>query len=201
MVASSACDPTDGEALGHGSPNPPTLQRDLALGRFMDAWSQLESMLRELLHVLSHAPREAAWSIAAAIPDLGRMRELLEALGRLYLSEDDQKELADILQYLRVSNGYRNAIVHGQWGLTNNRSRAAIDGVIHDFMWIRIYVVIDKRREFGAALGLDTKTEKQYVFTVKKLEERVEKLRAFAHRVGAFGDAISKRLRPITYED
>lgn len=198
MAASDAYGSTDGEISGQESPNPPTLQRDLALGRFMDAWSQLESMLRELLHVLSHAPREAAWSIAAAIPDLGRMRELLEALGRSYLNADDQKELADILQYLRVSNGYRNAIVHGQWGLTNNRSRTSIDGVIHDFMWIRIYVMIDKRREFVAALGLDEKTEKQYVFTVEKLEERAKKTKAFALRVGAFSDAISERLRGNT---
>jgi hypothetical protein len=37
---------------------PPERERDLALGRFMDAWSELEATLRSLLSVLSGAPSE-----------------------------------------------------------------------------------------------------------------------------------------------
>jgi hypothetical protein len=175
---------------------PPPFERDLWLGRFMDAWSQLEASLRALLAVLSQAPTDSAFPIAAAIPDLGRMKELLETLGETYLADsDDQKELLEITKYLAISAQYRNSIVHGQWGLTSNRDKVATWGVVHDKMWIRIYTFIDKFKEFEAALGRDPQAEKRYVFTVPRLQERTQKARAFADRIDKFSERIQGRLR------
>jgi hypothetical protein len=195
--------PTDRPTLlesippAHADPkdHPPVRERDLALGRFMDEWSQLEASLRDLLHILSQAPSEAAFSIAAAIPDLGRMNELLQALGQLYLEKDDQDELAAIGKYLLISTRYRNSIVHGQWGLTHNKERKVTLGVVHDLMWIRIYTLIDKQKETYAALGMDAAAQERFVFTIERLQERAQKVLEFTNRIYRFSEGIKERIR------
>jgi hypothetical protein len=174
----------------------PTEERDLALGRFMDAWSELEANLRALLSVLSGAPAEASFSIAAAIPDTGRLRDLLLALGRLQLEDGrDQTELSEICEYLLIQNRYRNSIVHGQWLLTNNRAQTSVRGVVHPYMWVRAYTLVDKTKEFNAVLGRDVKAEDQYVFTVERLEQRVQKVRDFSGRISKLTEEIRGRVR------
>jgi hypothetical protein len=98
--------------------------------------------------------------------------ELLQALGQLYLEEDDQDELAAIGKYLLISTRYLNSIVHGQWGLTTNRERKVTLGVVHDLMWIRIYTLIDKKKETFAALGMDAAAQEQFVFTIELKDYR-----------------------------
>ncbi len=170
---------------------PPAIERDLALGRFMDAWSQLEAELRDLLSVLSGAPQQAAFSIAAAIPDMGRMKDLLLSLGALFIQDEhDRKELQEVCQGLVIYGRHRNSIVHGQWGLTNNRDRIMTGGIVHEHMWIRIYTMIDKQKEFKAAVGDDADAATQYVFTVRRLAERTGKVLKMADRVGALSNRI-----------
>src|SRR5665213_467121 len=116
------------------SSEPPKFDRDLEMGRFIDAWSQVEWEMRNLLRILSQAPAEAAGPIAAAIPDNGRMAELLQVLGEQYLEPTERGELDAIIGHVKISNTYRNSIVHGHWGLTNNREKAITQGTVHDFM-------------------------------------------------------------------
>jgi hypothetical protein len=113
----------------------PTEERDLALGNFMDACSELEANIRQLLSVLSGAHPQTSFSIATAIPDIGRMCELLLALGELQLDDPVmQKELKDICDYLLKSSKFRNSIVHGQWIVTSNRATPSAEPR-HRYMW------------------------------------------------------------------
>ena len=66
----------------------------------------------------------------------------------------DFKKLEEITTRLTVAGGYRNSIVHGQWGLTSNRDQILVNGVTHEYMWIRIYVFADKQKEFARLLAL-----------------------------------------------
>jgi hypothetical protein len=176
---------------------PPTMDRDLALGSFMDAWSQLEAMFRTLLSILSGAPPETSFSIAAAIPDVGRMNDLLLALGDIQLSDaEDRKELKAICKYLLTCSKYRNSIVHGQWVLTNNRVEPTpISASGPAYMWVRVYSIVDKTKAFNAVLGRDEDLAEKHVFTIQRLYERASKARMFAVRVSALSDRIAERVR------
>ncbi len=174
----------------------PTEPRDLAMGRFMEAWSQLEASLRDLLSALSGAPDRAAFSIAAAIPDNGRMQELLLALGNMAsIDLDEMKELKAICEHLQTSNRYRNHIVHGQWINASDTSKPATASPYKPRMWLRVYTVIDKRKEFDAVMGWDEKARKLYVFSVARLEERALSALALADRITRLKELVMVRNR------
>lgn len=167
--------------------------RDIALGQFMNAWSDLEGSLRILLGLLSGASPQVAQAIAAAIPDLGRMRELLMALGAAHLDDAEQKELDELCKYLTISAMYRNSIVHGQWGIVGN---TIIDEDGREVMrseWMRIYVIIDPQRESDAVAGLNTADRERYVFSISRLHERAQKAADFSKKIYAFADKIRTR--------
>ena len=173
----------------------PAFDRDLSLGRFMDAWSQLEANIRALLSALSAAPPETSFSIAAAIPDVGRMYDLLMALGATQLeTPEDMKELEEICDHFRISSKFRNSIVHGQWLLTNNRMPPPF-GSYPPYMWVRVYTIIDKMKEFNAVVGADEKTAQQHVFTIEHLNQRAQSARILGARVSRFSESIKTRVR------
>lgn len=161
------------------------------MGVFMDAWSELEGALRGLLILLSGAPWHTAISIAAAIPDFGRMQELLLALGVTQLADKkDRDELEAICRYFLISNRYRNAIVHGQWGLKWTTGA----GADKPPAWFRGYLVIDIVKRIHAVNGVDAKAQDQYVFTIERLNERADKAREFTKRIAAFSKRIEGRV-------
>jgi hypothetical protein len=158
----------------------------------MGAWSELEGALRNLLIVLSGAPWQTAISIAAAIPDFGRMQELLQALGVMQLADkEDRNELEAICRYFLISNRYRNAIVHGEWGLKWTTG----DGVDAPAMWFRGYLNIDIVKRVQAQNGGDKSAADQYVFTIERLNERADKAAMFTKRIAAFSKRIEGRIR------
>jgi hypothetical protein len=174
------------------SRTPPTHDRDLALGRFMSAWSEVEGALRRLLIVLSGAPWQTAISIAAAIPDFGRMQELLRALSVMQLAnKEDRDELEAICSYFLISNRYRNAIVHGEWGL----SWTTGDGVDAPAVWFRGYLNIDITKRIQAQGGRDKSAADQYVFSIERLNERADKAIKFAERIAAFSKGIEGKVQ------
>jgi hypothetical protein len=164
---------------------PPEDERDLAMGSFMYAWSRVEMALHSLFRSLSGTSDAVAHAIANAIPDVGRMAELLTALGALHLTSDDQKELAEIRKYLLIQGRYRNSIVHGFWGLRPNSTKRPIDGVIHQAEWVRVYYVIDKAEMGRSVIGKDEKGHDKYVFNLPRLQERAEKALLFSSRIDA----------------
>ncbi len=158
----------------------------------MSAWGELEGALRRLLIVLSGAPWQTAISIAAAIPDFGRMQELLQALGAMQLDDkEDRDELEAICRYFLISNRYRNSIVHGEWGLAWTTG----DGVNAPAAWFRGYLNIDLMKRIQAQNGTDAKAQDQYVFTIERVNERADKARAFTQRIAAFSKRIEGRIR------
>jgi hypothetical protein len=171
----------------------PTEARDLALGHFMDEWSQLEARLRSLLGSLAGTHFEVGFAIGSAIPDLGRMQELLQVLGDLQLKDaKDRKELKKICDYLIIQIRYRNSIVHGQWLIRNSRKRGPED---HLFEWVRVYSIIGRAKEMAAVLGRDEKGEEKWVFTIDRLNERSAKTKALSERIRKFLEGIHTRVR------
>lgn len=172
--------------------------RDLALGRFMDAWSQLEGAMRRLLAVLGGLEWYAAGPIAAAIPDNGRMAELLVALGRARkLPKEELETLEDLLKGLKTYMQRRNAIVHGQWCLINKRGETELEGAVHPMMWIRTYVFIDQVEGFHAAMGRGKTRHKDRVFTITQLNEQTAK----TVKLGGQFLALADRLQQIAEGD
>jgi len=124
---------------------PPEDERDLAMGRFMNAWSRVEHSLHFLFGGLSGVSGKTGEAIAHRVPDVGRMADLLIALGALNLPEEDKKELKQIREYLLIQARYRNSIVHAMWAMRPNAEKRVVNGLIHQWEWVRIYYVIDRR--------------------------------------------------------
>ena len=172
----------------------PTEPRDLAMGEFMNAWSELEAQLRSMLSALAGTQIEISIAIGAAIPDNGRMKELLLVLGDIQLRGDaDRAELAGICEHLSIANAYRNSIVHGQWLVRNNRE--ATGPGAHPYEWVRVYSIIGRSKEMAAVFGTDETSEKRWVFTIKRLTERAASAAGLADRIRRFQKGIRARVR------
>lgn len=173
-------------------PMPPTDERDMALGRFMSSWSEMESMLRELLSVLSGANQAAAYAIAAAVPDLGRAKDLLLALGEATkLNAEEMKELEGICDHLMKSGQFRNTIVHGRWIYSS--TDMIVDGkhLVHGPEWLRVYAVIGREKERNAVIGMNEGDRTKFVFSLTRLDERS----VSARKLGARMYTLSKLIR------
>jgi hypothetical protein len=173
-------------------PELPTEERDTTMGAFIDAWSQLEQSLRGLIQSLSGATGLAAVSIAAAIPDNGRMRELLLALGALRLQGTDQKALEGLCERFRVANTFRNSIIHGRWIVTLD----ARETRKHPHKWARVYVMIDHIKEFRAVLDPSNPDHKKHVFDVNRIKERTSKALKLCDDFKQFTSDTRNRLAP-----
>jgi hypothetical protein len=90
-----------------------------------------------------------------------------------------------------ISNRYRNAIVHGEWGLKWTTG----DGTDAPAVWFRGYLNIDILKRIQAQSGRDKSAADQYVFTIERLNERTDKAGVFAKRIEAFSKRIEGRIR------
>jgi len=165
------------------------------MGRFMHAWSQVELSLHMLFQNLSGAAGKTGQAIAHAIPDIGRMADLLTALGGLNLPEEDKKELKEIRKYLLVQARYRNSIVHAMWPLRPNIEKRPIDGLIHDKEWVRVFYVIDRSELGRAVLGVDKQAHDKFVFNVPRIQHRAKKAIELSNWVRAFALKLYRRTK------
>ncbi len=91
---------------------PPSEAKDVALGRYMDAWSRLESAINVTIQEILELNPDQAHAIWTAVPTFQSIK-LLGAAAKLYFGETGQRRVAKLVDQLTRRNIRRNYIVHG----------------------------------------------------------------------------------------
>lgn len=115
---------------------PPIEERDAALGRYMDAWSRLETTIHWVTQEILNIEPDAGYVIWSTIPTFQTIK-LLEAAAKIRFNDEGQKRTAKICEKLTRRNTRRNYIVHGSW-LTSIRMSFAGQPPAYG-EWRRVY--------------------------------------------------------------
>lgn len=155
----------------------PTEERDIALGRYMDAFSRLELMVSIATNEILQIDHRTGSAIAAVLMTKQAI-DLLEASARLALNEVGIARVTKICEKLKNRNMRRNHIVHGIWQMA-----VIINDDSAEFEWVRWYQrqthpeIVDHR---------DPKLLGIYSFTIPEL-----------HRVTGHVEEISPMLSAL----
>ena len=119
---------------------PPREPRDAALGRYMDAWSRLESAIHYASQEILEIEAGSAYVIWSAIQTFQAIK-VLDAAAKIRLNAAGKKRVARICEQLLRRNTRRNFIIHGTW-LTSIRLSFA--GNPQEYgEWRRVYTHTD----------------------------------------------------------
>ena len=142
----------------------PTDERDKALGKYMDAFSRLESILNHLVQTLLGTDWRAA-SVLSSVLYSQQNIKLIEALAAVRLPQALAKRVAKECARLSKRNMRRNHIVHGGW-----QQYVTVYDDHYDSQWIRIYKPSDPT--LAAIQNLDNpKLLGMFSFTIPSLEK------------------------------
>ena len=103
------------------------------MGRYMDAFSRLETMMRFITGILLGIDQRSAGPIFATLMTK-QLIELLEAAAVLALSPSDAQRVKNLCGKISRRNMRRNHIVHGYWLTHFDVKDGAYTGE-----WIRTY--------------------------------------------------------------
>lgn len=168
---------------------PPTEERDAALGRYMDAWSRLETSINYTTQEILGVDADAGFVIWAAMQTFQSIK-VLDAAAKLKFTKVGQQRVTKLCEQLTRRNTRRNYIVHGSW-----RYRVSIDLISGEPKigeWRRVYDHIDPDRDTpadGSAVTvaeLDQTTDhvKDMIEALWALEQDIPSL-LMQHRAGS----------------
>jgi hypothetical protein len=103
-------------------------ERNFALGQFMTAWSQVESMYGFLFRELAEIPSDSS-SIIFDRVGVREQLEIVQALSDAKLDGDDKTKAETILDQVEKISVLRNKIVHAGWGKINGESARFWNGL------------------------------------------------------------------------
>lgn len=115
----------------------PTEERDRALGRYMDAWSRLETIMDHVIEGLLRTDWQAAKVLASILYSQQRIK-LLEALAAVRLPPQNAERVARICEQISRRNTRRNHIVHGSW-----QQAMTVYDDHYESEWVRVYTPSD----------------------------------------------------------
>lgn len=118
----------------------PKEERDRAMGRYMDAFSRLEGMMRVAAEILLRIEQGPAGPIFATL-GTRQLIDLLGAAAKISLKDEGIARVKNICERIGRRNMRRNHIVHGYW---TTFIRAGDDGI--EALWIRRYDLVDPSR-------------------------------------------------------
>jgi hypothetical protein len=127
----------------------PVAERDEALGAYMNSWNAVERALFVMTVTLTRADFAVARAIYANANSVSALRELLLALGALWLTPGERRELERGLDKVKTYATKRNRIVHGEW-IPHLDNPAAPRRFEH---WTRHYHSPDHETFMGALTG------------------------------------------------
>ena len=127
--------------------SPPTDERDAALGRYMDAWSRLETSINYSTQEILEIDADAGFVIWAAIQTRQSI-DVLDAAAKLKFNKDGRKRVALICEQLIRRNMRRNHIVHGFWRFKVKIGVMGGEPEIGE--WRRVYDHVDPDKEASA---------------------------------------------------
>lgn len=119
---------------------PPIEPRDASLGRYMDAWSRVETAIHYATQEILEIEADAAYVIWSAIQTFQAIK-VLEAAAKLRLTPYGQKHVSKICEKLLRRNIRRNYIIHGTW--VQNIRLSLIGGGQTYGPWRRVYSHVD----------------------------------------------------------
>lgn len=123
------------------TPEMPAIEaRDASLGRYMDAWSRLETAIQYASQEILEIEAQSAYVIWSAIQTFQSIK-VLDAAAKIKLNETGQKRVARICEQLVRRNTRRNFIIHGAW-LTSIRMSFGGGGSGYG-EWRRVYTHTD----------------------------------------------------------
>ena len=143
---------------------PPTQERDQVLGAYIDAWDRLEKIAQLTMWAFVKTEREIFEALMGFNREANRFREVMLALGKMRLSEDEFRCLDRLCtRYDRMAR-WRNRIVHGHW----EAQFLLGDPIVT--RWKRIYPSLDPdtRRTFHLH-GVDAKVAANHVFDLARI--------------------------------
>lgn len=123
---------------------PPTEERDAALGRYMDAWSRLETAINYTTQEILGIDSDAGFVIWAAIQTRQSI-EVLDAAAKLKFNAAGRARVANICEQLVRRNMRRNHIVHGFWRFRIQIGMMGGEPQIGE--WRRVYDHVDPDKE------------------------------------------------------
>ncbi|MES2497220.1 MAG: hypothetical protein V4618_13995 [Pseudomonadota bacterium] len=124
----------------HSITPPPTEERDSALGRYMDAWSRLETSIQFTTQDILGIDGDVAHVLFSAIQTFQSIK-VLHAAAKLKFNEAGRTRVAKICERVISRNVRRNFIVHGSWRFRVGFGLA--DGSTEVGEWRRVYDHVD----------------------------------------------------------
>lgn len=152
---------------------PPTDERDLTMGRFIDAWSSLEDKLFVLFFKLIKTNYDIARAIFATGIQVKNFTALLITIAPYRLKKLEQKTLKSLCERLNTLASKRNRIIHSVW-LVETRS--------NNPQWVRIYSPIsiehwtELLKPFNPRNSNNQSVRKINRFTIQQLAEVVKEI-------------------------
>lgn len=174
---------------------PPTYDRDLTMGQYIDAWSSLEDLLFVLFWKLVTPNHDIARAIYSTGIQPKNLEELLITIAPYRMTKSEQKKLAPLCERFRNASLRRNKIIHSVWEIETKAGKS---------QWVRIYSPISNEkwgelRKVEPKNPQNQKIRSSYRFTIPQLLEEVKQIEIL---YGEFHNLISNfidRLPP--YEE
>jgi hypothetical protein len=175
---------------------PQVPERHEKLGRFMNAWSALESTLAHLLTSLTPLDGPDATLLA---PKLGmkNMLELLEGLAHRKLEPDSVQALVKLLERVGKQNTKRNILVHGQWVLEANVLVRRGEAILA-MQFLRETIPTDPEHEKAMANPRNQKERVRYSFTLKRIDAAIRDTDALNIEIEHLIPALRRKSVPLS---
>jgi hypothetical protein len=166
------------------------------LGRFLEAWGTLESMLTFLLTGLTPLRLGDADLI---FPKLGMKNalDLLDGLGRRKLEDDSAKTLTNLLERVSKLNSKRNILVHGSWILEANVLVRRGEAVLA-LQFLRQTTPTDPAQEKAMANPRNQKELVRYCFTIKRIDATTRDTNTLSIDISNFMGTMKQKILPLS---
>lgn len=159
-------------------------RRHIALGRFMDAWSKLESAIATVLCDSTGLDRKEANVLMNALGTRGQL-DVIDVLGGSGLSDAQQAELVALMGRVRTNNTRRNYIVHGNWVL-EVRLYNANGKLLVRLHQQRRYPVSDKTVRNALNKPENKRDRLKYVFSIPRIDAITKELEQLKDDISEF---------------
>lgn len=156
-------------------PDLPTTDRDRILGTYMNGVSQLEAALQGLLWKLMHTDLPTTRCVFTML-GFRQLDDLLPALGRIALTDDDHKKLTSLCRRLRKTAIKRNRIVHGSWLKELSVGSDCGKPNVEKAIWARSFTPTDPQTE--SRIHSDPKIKAKYYFSLDDIQQITKDTRA-----------------------
>lgn len=179
-------------------PNLPQEPRDLALGRYMDAWSRMEGFLYLIFTELTGADAEVSRVLYSTL-NAKPIRDVLSSLGSIRLNEDGASRLTKLCERVGKQATKRNHIIHGAWvtSVIISDTKPPSDKRIITTTWVRTYTPVQYELAKQSGRYDLPKVGEHYAFTIDQLERTTNNVLTLMGELSTFlADLPSLRKPP-----